>query len=995
MNETSKDGCNDCNKSTLSLLLLRPSPIAKVAQLAPHGSAAVEDSFGLAEGFLPARAPTESRTVLRLLRAGYVYVYIPSPPAGMGNWLVYRVNENADMIPHTAALFSVTPEPEPCSRKGHNKMGMRLIGIPRAAEIKMVWIAYSANLWSDALKTKNAANPDVMQKLPLTGSCTAHTFIPTAENLKGKVLECALPSVAVNNDFPFVSLSAEAGKLADTLKNAAACHPKTKGNEVAVVLADPVAYTAELNALRLRRHELAKKELEKPENAHPLNSSNVILGLKQVIVDSSTVNSYEQVSPLRTKDKFDSETWPAGTEWQILTPEDKKTLLDRASGSILLAPYRKMFSQPDLGRVIYADHDARASAWVHKKAQETWVKLAPHYKETERSSWVTAFENRLKTQHHEPLVKFEEDWFSATQDSSTLSYFKNHFDSNEANKPLNTVCAGVTYAHESSLINQPAPISTGVLVDKYLASMLNKPITDEAAVVQRALVGNQQEVIDVIHAQLTGDSGAEGMRDKNYDFMKGVLGLSSGKAALKKYGWIGDALAMFSVGQVTALSGAIVSAAGHNKTVSAALEKQLVKLQNFWGVQQAIEYAAGSALKSAAPAMPVLITMRVDAKEALDVIRARKGQDVGTGKTRIKKQTKTGAKVSLTLLTDTDALKAAHGDVHKLAQTPASGEVKVGSGTKAVVAGAGVAQLTEKEFLSLYAKQSTLGTKAVNAVRQSLATGSGAQLRAITMSLEGRLAVGSIIVQGIGLVNGVKALEKAGTAKELRDAWYGICDSTAGVMGGLTEMMAVAIQASMVAKVGEALTAKNLPISLLRATANLAGAAGGVVNTVSSWAKAEDSIKDGDIRVAYLYLTSGYMFAGTAVTSGTLALVGVAETLVARGVGGAALTRIAAVGGAEILGLTISGYGLVLLGAGVVFQVGAIAMTPTPMQRWLSRSYFGQDPSWFDWDGKRDDMFAKGDWKAELEALQAAIKEGGQQAEPEKATAPATATATQ
>jgi hypothetical protein len=215
------------------------------------------------------------------------------------------------------------------------------------------------------------------------------------------------------------------------------------------------------------------------------------------------------------------------------------------------------------------------------------------------------------------------------------------------------------------------------------------------------------------------------------------------------------------------------------------------------------------------------------------------------------------------------------------------------------------------------------------------------------------------------------------------------------VMGGLTEMMAVAIQASMVAKVGEALTAKSLPISLLRATANLAGAAGGVVNTVSSWAKAEDSVKDGDIRVAYLYLTSGYMFAGTAVTSGTLALVGVAETLVARGVGGAALTRIAAVGGAEILGLTISGYGLVLLGAGVVFQVGAIAMTPTPMQRWLSRSYFGQDPSWFDWDGKRDDMFAKGDWKAELEALQAAIKEGGQQAEPEKATAPATATATQ
>ena len=45
------------------------------------------------------------------------------------------------------------------------------------------------------------------------------------------------------------------------------------------------------------------------------------------------------------------------------------------------------------------------------------------------------------------------------------------------------------------------------------------------------------------------------------------------------------------------------------------------------------------------------------------------------------------------------------------------------------------------------------------------------------------------------------------------------------------------------------------------------------------------------------------------------------------------------------------------------------------MQRWMSRSYFGKDPSWFDWDGKREDMFKKGDWKAESEALLLAIKE--------------------
>ena len=59
----------------------------------------------------------------------------------------------------------------------------------------------------------------------------------------------------------------------------------------------------------------------------------------------------------------------------------------------------------------------------------------------------------------------------------------------------------------------------------------------------------------------------------------------------------------------------------------------------------------------------------------------------------------------------------------------------------------------------------------------------------------------------------------------------------------------------------------------------------------------------------------------------------------------------------------------------MTLKIGTIALTPTPMQRWMSRSYFGKDPSWFDWDGKRDDMFAKGDWKAEFAALQEAIKE--------------------
>ena len=41
----------------------------------------------------------------------------------------------------------------------------------------------------------------------------------------------------------------------------------------------------------------------------------------------------------------------------------------------------------------------------------------------------------------------------------------------------------------------------------------------------------------------------------------------------------------------------------------------------------------------------------------------------------------------------------------------------------------------------------------------------------------------------------------------------------------------------------------------------------------------------------------------------------------------------------------------------------------------MSRSYFGKAPTGLlEWDGKRDDMFDKGDWQAELAALHVVIK---------------------
>ena len=981
MTSPAKSRCEACDKSTLSLLLLRPSPIVKTGPLKAAGSDLVVSDAAVMAGLLPAKTPTESRFALRLLREGYVHLHIQAPPAGVKSWYVYRVSATGDLIEQKSGLFDLPEKVTACRQPWHNPTGFKLLCIPQAHLLmgKKLWIAYSANLWSDKLRTQNAANPQAMQEISLAGG-SPNTFKPTTANLKSKVLECALTELRINrstdHDFAFNSVAAQVEQLAKSLETAAARHPKTQGKEIAVVLRDPVGIATELNALRLRRHEMAKQEIEKPENAHPLNSSNALMGLKQSLIDLELLDSYKVVSPPKFKSAFEADRHllPPGTEWYPASDAERSNF--RKLGAMA-------FWKPgdEVGRVVYPDHDARAAAWARQQAEKTWVELAPHYDEGARAAWADAFEKRMKSQHYDPLAKFENDWLAATQDARTLAYFARHFDADDRNSPISLVSAGKVYASESQFIHQPAPLTTGDVLDAYLA-MLDKPITDEAAVVQRALVGNQQDVIAVIHAQLTGDAGADGVRDKSYDFLKGVLGLDTGKAALKKYGWLGDAVGMFSVGQLAALSGALVSAAGRSQTVSAALEAQLVKVQRLWGVQQAVEYAAASALKSKAPAMPVLITMRVDAKEALAVLRARKAQNAGTSKSRIKQQGKTGAKITLALLTDTDSLKAAQGDAQKLLQDPAHGNVQMGAGAKAAVAASTVAVLSEQQFLKLYAKQSTLGTHAVNAVRQSLQTGAGAQVRAIGMTLDGRLAIGSIVVQGIGLINGLKALEKAGTAKEVRDAWYGIYDSTAGVLGGLLEMWAVAAQASTFAKVGQQAVAKSLGIASLRFVANIAGAAGGIVNYVSNQANADAALKRGDLQVANFYQNASLAFAGSGVTSVAIGVGYVADTLVARQVGGAVVRtialRVGATGALGVVGgtaLTVSGIGLVLFGAGIAFQLTAVALTPTPMQRWMSRSYFGKDPSWFDWDGKREDMFKKGDWKAEADALKAALME--------------------
>ena len=982
--------CEHCNRSGLSLLLLRPSPVALDRRIAPVASSSIKSAGGLVSGLLPAM-PLQSRTVLRLLRSGFVHVYIPSPPKGVPKWLHFRVSDNADLHRAGTPAYGAA-QPQVCAAQGHNALGMRLLPIPQAHLINEIWIAYSANHWTDEIKSVNAANPAAMQKISLRACGPNELQAPTGAQLKEHVLEFALASHVTADlrrpEFAFVGLVGQAQAMAEQLRAAASLHPDTKGMERAVVLRDPVGYAAELNSIRVLRHELYLREIERKENAHPLNSSAAVLGIKSVIVDSNKAQSAVRVSPLKTKAKFESEQWPPGTVWQPLSDADRAALMASAQSRLLDvlggqgAVMRHLFQQPDMGRVLYPDHEARARKWAEEAAAETWAQLSPHVDEAARASWVNAFNARMQREHLAPLALHEDDWRDAVESEAVRQYFLFHWDEGDPNpKQRAAISAGVAYARESQYINVPAPFTEGKVLDRYLAE-LQRDITDQSAITLRAVVGNQKDLIDLVHGQLTGNPGDTGMRDKTYDFLKGVLGLEAGNA---KFNWMGDALAMFSVGQLCAFSTAVSSAAMRSRSASPLLVKAMGRVQFLWGVQQALDLAVAASLSGRTGKMPVLVTKAVPIADALETLRARAGESLGVSRSRVKRMRAHQATIQLSFLTDTDALRAVAGDMDALLKQAGNGAVLMGpAGTAAAhTAAAGrAATLTEAQFLRLFARGAGQAGDPRAAVRQALAH-RGADIRNITMSMDGRLALGSVIVQGIGLYNGLAALSNAKDQTAVRDAWYGIYDSSAGVLGGLLETWAVAVSSRLTHQLGAQAAARSASLGALRAIGFLAGAAGGFVNAASAWAKADDAFAVGNDAAHRAYQTSGHVFFGLGVAGGAAAAGVVADTMVARGVGGALARTVAARVGAQgvlaVVGgtaITVSGIGLVLLGVGVAFQVGAMALTPTAMQRWLGRSYFGRDPSFWDWDGKREDMFEEGDWKSELEGLQQALDEG-------------------
>lgn len=777
---------------------------------------------------------------------------------------------------------------------------------------------------------------------------------------------------------------AEVVDWVNTLEMTCEPHPKTRGKQLGLVLADPVAFATELNDLRLRRYSLVLAEMEKPDNVHALNSSNALMGLKSVMLDGNLARGWDTVAQVMGGGEFkdimrvkpNPRGWPEGTRWEPL-PDTQENRIKYGYGK---------------GRVVFPDHEERAEAWARRQTEATWSRMTKYYDEQQRAAWVEAFDKHLERAHFKPLELFELDWLSARQSASLKRVFERHYDPSDPSNPNRLHQPGIIYSDEVEAVLTPEPYTRGKALTQWVAE-LEKDAANPDALLLRALVANQDEIIqlsDQVYA--LKDAAAMGKHlhdnrnDKLLDLGKGVVQQAAeGKmgataAALsKRFGWLSDALGGYATSIAMSVTGAAaaltdpktasVIAAGasglaHLPMDSAAGRTLLRKVQSIQMVRQTLDMALQGVVQGGGLRTPVLIHRSMPIDEAMDLLRGRSDADMGLSRNQLKRLKHGGQKnITMSVLTDNKTLAELGGDTKVLVEQ-GSGDIKLGGASRAQQAGAAAATIivNEEKFIELYRAQSRAVARASAGIGEAF---SGA--KAAMCSLDGRLALGVIIINAAGVMNNLNNLENAKDAIEVRNAWYGMADASAGVTGGLLELSGVVAKAAMEARSrAPVVVAESAALSYLAASAYFMGAIAGVVNGVSALAKREDAKRRGDDAIAKLYFASSMAFFG--MSSAYLVLTGgaIADRMVAKGVGGAVARGIAmrfgAEGTAALFGVSVSGWGLILLGAGLIFEVGAILMTPTPLQNWIRRTYFGTG-------GGDGDPFAKGDWPSEYSAL--------------------------
>lgn len=958
--------CKKCdNKAGLSILLVRPGAIAKDADFAPAEAARLQSHDASAQALgLP--APDMSRNILRMLRrGGFVYAYYTRKPRQLAKpWQAFRVQDKGVLIPESEIAWDDAQARFACSAKESHPHDLRTLCVqlpltdPESAG--PVWIGFSMNWWDDGMRAKVQRNPAAAGMVridPLADlGGVAHAFKADARSIRRYVADFALRSMNHGGTKAGINLTVggtdpatpfydgdgdktvgESDELQAVMQRQAAGHPATRGKEFVLVLPDPVGYCADLNGIRLAKDRvnkntwLANQDWVRSEACH-----STLEGLRKSIVANAALQSLEGATRASEKqwESIRHRVQGVTYEW---SPDPSGAYAEDGSRAGHMRP--AVSHAKDFGERV--ERDSRSLARRH------WARITDQLDMDKYRAW-PARRDQIDKQLADALAPYEADWLKALDRTATRDYFKTHFDENDSGKITAVVSAGQIYACESDLIHYPQPL-TAKYTERWVGLILDPDIASPDAIGLRAYFGNQKSVLEKAKAILVGkaDRSEGDSRDKSYDLLKGVLTSDLGR----RFNWLHPRLMAFSAGGLAASAAGVFQlmamvAGKPPAPPSGKLAKYRATLGGLALAQRQLELAVETSRPlgdKAVLSTAVLLKVDVDADTALRVLngyqpKSQKAVVVARGRS-----------VTLQVLTDVKTALQVH-DGHVQAAHIPGARVEVARAT-------GDYAVRSLEDLQVQATRLP-ASEALTPAEVAEVMGRQNTVKELNLnSIDGRLALGALVVQGLGLYQGVPQLlaelnRSQHNQDRINEAAIGVVDSLGGFVGASAERWASAHKAGLLLKPGgEHLVEASARLAVLRTTAAVTGMLGAAITVYLMGKKADGAKAEGDGLSNIGYRASSNAGIALLVTSGITTADAAAKQIASRAIArhvvlrlaGVVATEAAVAGAASTVAVLVSGVGLVLMLAAIGGYVYAAVSERDSYQRWAGRCYFGKD----------------------------------------------------
>jgi hypothetical protein len=890
---------------------------------------------------------------LRTLRAGFVHVYMGVP----GQWQLYAATDDGLLRllpnpddPDAKTSRSLTAQ---CSREGHN-IPASFINIPKPYDNKTIWMAFSKDPWPAPVRKAYEKSPaQRMQSFDCAALAKAPDGVKHAfeiadsaasklsalvdeyatdavqeksrrryewsevvdNNKDGRISEGASGWPSAHGFFPRTAQAPLIGQFAQTFRDNTASQGKPK-KVAAVALFDAVGIVEEINRTRLQVVEWRSAYCSNAEVSRARLVSQAIQGTKAI---------YEQGALSRVfaeKNMVIVEQNDAIT--QAKYPGKKLVLADNVEAIAKSTPYVWYPPSPPTmaGVPVSGGPPVKSNVWDWSRSEAAgdWRGMTSFYKEKERSTFDSVYEQRLSGFQID-LETYGEDYTQWADDPAWKTWLKD-YDPTTVDGRVNCIklCA-------PCLSGGPTDTITYKLWKRWLEA---KP-DDANNPVYQAMFGQVKTIVGYLTPDGLQPEAAPNKSDKLYDVTKAIVASKQGEELVEKL------------------------------TTDSALAKSIAHLQ----------LAVGSAVTT--------ISSELSAGAQTIALRAQQSALHLYGKTEA-----VFVKLTMTIGQYVDALKAAGREYAKAARQALNKvfeEVTTQGGKKVrALVRAGLMRITDPRVRNIVIEVTLVAERGLQFVRDAAASALKQTSRAMhglnvaAIELAGLMRTAGITVShaaaegvralarglkfsasqtvhfaakllgGIGRVGGAagELVLAAGAVafqswagidslREVRkkigpektEAWLSLISAGVGVAAGGVELLGIALR-QLSYKVGS---------RIFLAAGGVLAAVASAVDAVQAFFASVRSYKSGDTNAAICYGLASLAFFGAAAA-------GVAVVSTGMATGFAALTLAGPLGWAILL---------VAIGVGFLFL--AMWAEDTPLQIWLARCYFGvvgkrREPQW-------------------------------------------------